>query len=41
MFKWIAMTVLSFVVAGALGFIFLRFSRRLRDIQRGKWGDSA
>jgi hypothetical protein len=41
MFTWIGLTVLSIVVAGLLGYIFLRFTRRLRDIQRGKWGDNA
>ena len=39
MFKWVGMTVLSVIVAAALGLIFQRFTRRLRDIQRGKWGD--
>jgi hypothetical protein len=41
MFKWVGMIVLSVALAAALGLIFRRFSRRLRNIQRGKWGDDA
>jgi hypothetical protein len=39
--RYLLMVVLSLVVTGAMGGILIRFFRRLRQIEKERWGSAS